>query len=111
MTNSGNQPAFNSGFPNPALDAVDLPLDLNKLVVKHPASTFYMRVEGSFGNEMGIYSNDILVIDKSAEIKSNDIIVVTDEGEFKLSTVAKAKKHKTLQVWGVVTYIIHKVSK
>ena len=33
-----------AGFPSPASDFLDLSIDLNKELVKHPTSTFYGRV-------------------------------------------------------------------
>ena len=37
---------ISAGFPSPALDFVDLTIDLNKHLVKHPSATFYGRVKG-----------------------------------------------------------------
>lgn len=38
---------ISAGFPSPALDFVDLTIDLNKHLIKHPSATFYGRVKGS----------------------------------------------------------------
>ena len=35
-----------AGFPSPAQDYVERTLDLNELCIKHPAATFFVRVEG-----------------------------------------------------------------
>src|SRR5690554_4495176 len=35
-----------AGFPSPAQDYVEQALDLNQLLVKRPASTFFVRAEG-----------------------------------------------------------------
>jgi SOS-response transcriptional repressor LexA len=35
-----------AGFPSPADDFVEKSLDLNELMVKHPAATFFVRAEG-----------------------------------------------------------------
>ena len=35
-----------AGFPSPADDFLDMPLDLNRELVPNPASTFFVRVEG-----------------------------------------------------------------
>ena len=105
------QSAFHAGFPNPALDAVDIPLDLNKLVVKNRASTFYMRVDGTSWEEMEIYSGDILTIDRALTMRPGDVFIGVDNGEFVLRQQPKTKKaSKTeVEVWGVVTHIIHEV--
>ena len=34
------------GFPSPAEDYVDRPLDFNELLIEHPAATFAIRIEG-----------------------------------------------------------------
>lgn len=36
-----------AGFPSPAQDYMEQAIDLNKEIVKHPASTFYGRVVGN----------------------------------------------------------------
>ena len=36
-----------AGFPAPGDDLVEKALDINDLVVKHPAATFFVRVEGN----------------------------------------------------------------
>lgn len=35
-----------AGFPSPAQDYVERTLELNELCIKHPAATFFVRVEG-----------------------------------------------------------------
>src|ERR1700728_3420167 len=34
------------GFPSPAEDYIDRPLDFNELLIEHPAATFAIRIEG-----------------------------------------------------------------
>ena len=35
-----------AGFPSPAEQYLEPPLDLNELLVKRPAATYFVRVEG-----------------------------------------------------------------
>jgi DNA polymerase V len=35
-----------AGFPSPAEDYLDRALDLNELLIAHPAATFFIRVAG-----------------------------------------------------------------
>ena len=56
-----------AGFPSPAEDYVEIALDLNRELVKHPAATFYARVKGSSMIDAGIEDGDLLVIDKALE--------------------------------------------
>lgn len=96
------------GFPNAALDSVDLPLDLNKLVVKNPYSTFYMRVEGTTYEQMDIYAGDILTIDRALEMRSGDVFVGSIEGEFVIRKFV-GKTDEEIDFFGVVTHVIRKI--
>ena len=70
-----------AGFPAPSDDQVERVLDINDLVVKHPASTFFVRVEGDSMEGAGIFSNDTLVIDRAVEPKDGHIVVAAVNGE------------------------------
>lgn len=86
-------PLFSSrakaGFPSPADNMIERKLDLNELIVKHPASTFFVRVAGDSMIDAGIHEDDILVIDRSLNAKNGDIILAILNGEF---TVKRLKK-------------------
>lgn len=115
-----------AGFPNPAEDAGGMALDLNSLLVRHPVSTFYLRVEGDSMAGAGIVSGDIVVVDKSLEPKNGDIVVAAVDGEFTLKYLKRDGQsawlvaanpaypsialHEAIEasLWGVVTYVIHK---
>lgn len=105
-----NQPAFHAGFPNAAAEAADVPLDLNRLVVRHPASTFYMRVDSNSWEELGVNQEDILVIDRSLKPKASDLAVVTDGEGFALATVPAGKDapDDEMSIWGVVSWVIQR---
>jgi DNA polymerase V len=47
------------GFPSPAEDYVDRPLDFNELLIEHPAATFAIRIEGESMTGAGIFPGDI----------------------------------------------------
>lgn len=118
-----------AGFPNPAEDASGLPLDLNELVVKHPVSTYYLRVAGDSMEGANIVEGDIVVVDKSLNPKNGDIVVAAVDGDFTLKylrhkgqqawlvaanpTYEPIALHEALdaQVWGVVTFVIHKTKR
>lgn len=44
-----------AGFPSPAEDFVEGSLDLNRLLIKDSAATFFVRVEGDSMQDAGIY--------------------------------------------------------
>lgn len=114
-----------AGFPSPADDYIDKKIDLNEALIKHPAATFFVRVQGDSMVDAGILNDDLLVVDRSLTVKKAQIIVAVVDGEFtvkrikrinkKLFLCPENKKYKPLeivegmefQVWGVVTYAIH----
>jgi DNA polymerase V len=116
-----------AGFPSPADDVVEKKLDLNELLIKHPAATFFVKVEGHSMQDAHIFSGDILIIDRSLQASSGSIVVAVINGEFtvkrlinkqnRLWLVAENKAYPAMeitpemefQIWGVVTYVIHKV--
>ena len=70
-----------AGFPAPGDDQVERVLDINDLVVRHPASTFFVRVEGDSMEGAGIFSGDVLVIDRAVEPCDGHIVVAAVNGE------------------------------
>lgn len=118
-----------AGFPSPAQDYMDVSIDLNKELVKHPSTTFYGRVKGDSMIDANVFDGDILVIDKSLEPQSNDMAVCFIDGEFTLKFIEihddivclipanpsyptmKITSDHELIIWGIVTYVIHKAQK
>ncbi len=70
-----------AGFPAPGDDLVEKVLDINDLVVKHPAATFFVRVEGDSMTGAGIFSGDVLVVDRAVDAKDGHIVVAAVNGE------------------------------
>lgn len=79
-----------------AEDFMDRNLDLHEHLVKHPAATFFMRMK-----------DDLLIVDRSIEARSAHMVVAVIEGEFVMKRLQKADTEKTIEIWGVVTHIIH----
>ena len=116
-----------AGFPSPADDYATLKLDLNRELIKNPASTFYARVSGVSMIDDGINDGDLLVIDKSLEPHDGCLAVCYIDGEFTMKRferhsgygllVPANKEYRPIKVteendfiiWGIVTYIIKKV--
>lgn len=113
-----------AGFPSPAQDYLSESIDLNRELVRHPAATFYARVEGDSMIGDGIESGDILVIDRSLEPADGDLAVCSVDGDFTLKRIRLEADRVWLipsneafdpilvtpdcrfEVWGVVTYTI-----
>lgn len=114
-----------AGFPSPAEDFKGQSLDLNTHLVKHPTSSFFVRVTGDSMIGAGIIEGDLLVVDRSLSVKNSDIVLAVLNGEFTVKRWIKKKERVFLvpenpsyntieikqevdfQVWGVVTSAVH----
>ena len=113
-----------AGFPSPADDFKDIPLDLNKKYVHNPSSTFFVRVKGDSMHGAGIDESDLLIVDKSLTAMDGDIAICFLNGEFtvkklqikrdRIVLVPANDKYRPIEVppdsdflvWGVVRHII-----
>lgn len=80
-----------AGFPSPAEQYQEPPLDLNELLVKRPAATFFVRVQGDSMIGEGIHDGDLLVVDRSLRPASRDIIIACVDGDFTVKTYRRDK--------------------
>lgn len=71
-----------AGFPSPAEDHVDRSLDLNEHLIPHPSSTYFARACGDSMQDMGIYSGDLLVVDRSLTAEQGDTVIASIDGEY-----------------------------
>lgn len=113
------QPA--AGFPSPGDDMVEEALNIQELLVKNEVSTFFVRVEGNSMEGVGIFSGDILVVDRSIEPVSGKIVVAVVDGGLVVKKLQKTTSGMVLAsensdyqpivideqegcvIWGVVT--------
>lgn len=115
-----------AGFPSPAEDHLEAPLDLTELAVRHPAATFLLRVAGDSMTGAGIFPHDILIVDRAVRPESGMVVVATLDGEFTVKRLLRQRDGALLLlpenpayapihvreaqeavVWGVVTYVLH----
>ena len=117
-----------AGFPSPATDYMENKLDLNEHLVKHRAATFIVKASGSSMINAGIYSEDLLIVDRSLTPKNNHIVIASIFGDLTVKKIKKKGKslflipanndYQSIEVkeemecfiWGVVTYVIHKAT-
>lgn len=85
-----------AGFPAPGDDLIEKALDINDLVVKHPAATFFVRVEGNSMEGVGIYSGDVLVVDRAVEAVDGKIVVAAVNGELVVKRLRQVGETATL---------------
>jgi DNA polymerase V len=115
-----------AGFPSPADEEPTEKLDLIRLLVRHPSSTFFFRIGGTSMVDAEMDEGDIVIVDRSIEPYNGCSAVCFIDGEFTLKRIQRHKDHIELiaananfkpiristdndfQVWGVVTYIIKK---
>jgi DNA polymerase V len=113
-----------AGFPSPAADYMEERIDLNKLLIRHPVSTFLIESEGDSMKNAFIPGKARLLIDRSVTPKNGDIILAVVNGEFTVKYLRREKGRCFLvpanedfpqlevlpdmnfEVWGVVTSIL-----
>ncbi|MFT3742436.1 MAG: translesion error-prone DNA polymerase V autoproteolytic subunit [Gammaproteobacteria bacterium] len=115
-----------AGFPAPTDDTVDRSLDLNELLIQHPAATFFVRVNGHSMIDANIFDQDILIVDRSVEPTHGKIVVAAVESAMTVKRLHIGKNNhiylmpenpnftpitvdpeQGVYIWGVVTHIIH----
>ncbi|BCS87122.1 LexA family protein [Pseudodesulfovibrio sediminis] len=132
LTNNGKAlplagEAVPAGFPSPADEYLERPLDLNEYVAPRPEATFFVRVSGDSMIGAGIHHDDILVVDRSQQAVPGNIVIAFVDGEFTVkrlirdgTELALAPENPdfstipltldtTFEVWGVVRHVVHKV--
>ena len=111
-----------AGFPSPATDYVQDEIDLNSELIKNPPATFLIRVQGNSMTEHKIISGDLLVVDRSLNLKNDCIAIINFNNELVVKNIIKdnnnfyiknraekilINENSDINVWGIVTYIIH----
>lgn len=113
------------GFPSPAQDYYDGPIDLTSMLVEDQAATFIVRAAGHSMTGAGISDGDELLVDRSKRPQHGDVIVAILDGELTVKRLeltaagvvlrSENSEHpdivvpelSDLQVWGVATYCLH----
>ena len=116
-----------AGFPSPADDYIDAGIDLNEHLIRHPASTFFLKVKGESMTNAGIQSGDLLIVDRSLDPQPGCIVVAILDGYFTLKKLVRRKEilyleaehpsyppidlrnYENVEIWGVAVYSIHQL--
>ena len=113
-----------AGFPSPATDYIEDDVDLNTHLIKNAPATFIIRVQGKSMTNVGIYDGDLLIVDRSINAKNSSTVIANVNEELVVKTFIKGKNSNYLAsgpnkielsenpnviIWGVVTYVIHKL--
>jgi len=117
--------AVPAGFPSPAQDYYDGPIDLTEMLIDDQAATFLVRAAGDSMLGAGISSGDEILVDRSKTPRDGDVVVAILDGELTLKRLSLTASGVTLrsenpaypdihvpalsdlQVWGVATYSLH----
>ena len=112
-----------AGFPSPADDHTDRQLDLNEHLIARPAATYFVRADGDSMRDAGIFSGDLLIVDRSVQPKANDIVIAIVHGELTVKRLVGSERGWRLvaanpsfadsplceigfDIWGVVTHSV-----
>ena len=116
-----------AGFPSPADDYIDRKLDLHEYLVRNRAATFFLRAQGESMIGAGIHDDDLLIVDRSVEAAHDRIVIAALDDELTVKRLIRRKgrvylapenpdfpefditEREYIHIWGVVTYVIHKV--
>ncbi len=114
-----------AGFPSPAEDYLETPLDLTEYLIENKAATFMMRVDGDSMKDAGILDGDLLVVDRAAKPVNGSVVVVAVNGEYTVKRLRRGPDcvwldpanpkyqplcvsiGEELHVFGVVRHAIH----
>jgi len=117
--------SVSAGWPSPAEDYREQPIDLTERLIRRPASTFLVRAAGWSMRDAGISDGDELVVDRSLTPRDGQIVIAVVDGSFLVKTlrtkgigapklVAAHPDYpemcltgREVQMWGVVTYVLH----
>ena len=84
------------GFPSPADDFLDDALDLNELLIRNPAATFFYRAVGDSMTGAGVCSGDILIVDRSVSVQNGDKVLATWGGEAPICKIVRGLPEQIL---------------
>ena len=114
-----------AGIPSPVEEFTEGTLDLNQHLIKHEASTFFVRVVGESMTGAAIFPGDLLIVDRAMEATSGKIIIALLNGgltvkrlyqdETRIMLCAESENYSDIKItenddfliWGVVTNVIH----
>ena len=115
-----------AGFPSPATDSLEEPINLNSLLIERPSSTFMMQVSGNSMDRAAILDGDYIVVDKSKNASSGKIVVAVLNGDMTVKYLQKTssgfclkaanpkyapihvQEGHDLDIWGVVVGVVRR---
>lgn len=80
------------GFESPAAEYTQLNLDLDQLLIDHPSATYIGIAEGESMIGDGIFSGDLLIVDRAQSIQDQDVVVANLNGVFVCKKIDKVQR-------------------
>ncbi len=71
-----------TGFESPSAEYREMGLSLDELLIKNPNATFIGLASGDSMQKVGIFSGDLLIVDRAKEVKDGSVIVANFNGNF-----------------------------
>jgi DNA polymerase V len=124
--NQHDVPVANAtGFGAAADDYKERGIDLNEQLIRNKPASFFFRMNSDAMEGAGIYSGDILIVDRSIKASNGKVIVAAVNGDLFIRRLHQTMNHITLtaenkryanidlgefsdyKAWGVVTFVIH----
>ncbi len=120
--------SVSAGFPSPADDYIDIGIDLNQELIRHPSSTFFLNVSGDSMTGAGIQDGDLLIVDRGIDPYPGQVVVALVDGAFTLKRLTRHREqlyleadhpkfppldlstYEDVQIWGVALYSIHNLN-
>jgi len=113
-----------AGFPSPAADDMEEPINLGDWLVEHPAACYIMRVEGHSMAGAGINDGDLIIVNRAIKPRSGHIVVALVHGDRTLKRLRRRGDRLWLvpeaegypdtiidehvEIWGVVVGLARK---
>ena len=116
-----------TGFGAAADDYSERGIDLNEQLIRNKPATFFFRMNSNAMVGGGIFSGDILVVDRSITETNGKVVIAVLDGEMMVRRLERSAQRIKLipetpnlsvididpfadfKVWGVVIYAIHAV--
>ncbi|MEQ1554076.1 MAG: translesion error-prone DNA polymerase V autoproteolytic subunit [Ferruginibacter sp.] len=113
-----------TGFGAASDDFAERGIDLNEQLIKNKPATFFMKINGTSMVNAGIFSGDVVIVDKSIRASNGKTVIAVVNGELlirrfeqlagKVFLIAESTKITKIEinettdfkVWGVVTCIL-----
>lgn len=111
-----------AGVPEMTDDYIEGMVNLNSLLIHNPGKTFFVRATGDSMIDIGIHSNDTMIVDSSIQAKNGSIVIAALNGELTVKRLSietngrvllvpentqfspiEVTEESDFHIWGVVT--------